>query len=782
MSAGIERSTEGMRIRIGGSVQGVGFRPWVYSLARETDLRGRVWNEADGVGIEVFGPHARLIDFLDSLRQPPMPAVEVRELHWETIPARPFDSFDIVDSSAGGHRRPSIPPDLALCDACRAEMRDPGDRRHRHPFINCTACGPRYSICDDVPYDREHTTMRSFPMCDACGAEYRDPANRRFHAQPIACPDCGPTLRLLGASGDELAAGSAAIAAGAAALRAGEIVAVKGLGGFHLASLATSEAAVAALRARKERDAKPFAVMFANLDEIRRSAVVGREEAELLESAARPIVLLRRRNGADRHVAVAVAPDNPLIGAMLPYTPLHELLLEAVGAPLVMTSGNRNDEPMATDDAEAMRRLGGTIADAVLLHDRGIANRCDDSVARVVDGAPVVLRRGRGWVPDAIALTAPAPRPILSCGAHLKNTFCFASDYLAWIGPHVGDLATHEACLDYESMIDRFGRFVGIQPEAIACDLHPDYHSTVWAMRLAERRGLPVLRVQHHHAHVAAVIAEHGIDSPVLGLAWDGTGYGGDGSSWGGELLLANGAGFRRLATFRPIALAGADTAIGEVWRIALAALDDAFDGAPPLHTLDLFAAVEPRRVATVRRMIAGGFHCPSAHGVGRWFDAFGAIALAVPESRYEAEVAMRFASAAPSLGEPYELALDTRGDCAVVDLRPSLRAAVADLRDRRGAPLVAARFHATLVAAALAMVEHAARRAGDLPVVLSGGCFQNELLLSGIRRALASRHRVFVHRRVPPNDGGVALGQAVVAAAVLRGEHGPCDAAERLH
>jgi hydrogenase maturation protein HypF len=786
MNAGIESSTEGMRIRIDGSVQGVGFRPWVFSLAREIDLRGRVWNDAEGVRIEVFGPHARLVDFLDSLRQPPIPAARVRDLHWESIPVQPFDSFDIADSSAGEQRRPSIPPDLALCDACRAEMRDPGDRRYAYPFINCTGCGPRYSICNDIPYDRERTTMGGFPMCDACGAEYRNPADRRFHAQPIACPDCGPTLRLVAADGAALGDRSDAIAAAAAMLRAGDIVAVKGLGGFHLACLATAEPAVAALRVRKDRDAKPFAVMFADLAEVRRYAVVGDQDAELLGSTARPIVLLRRQAAprGDR-IADAVAPDNPMIGAMLPYTPLHELLLAAVGQPLVMTSGNRRDEPMVTDDDGARQRLAGAIAEAVLLHDRGIANRCDDSVARVLDGQPVVLRRGRGWVPDALRLPTPAPRSILACGGHLKNTFCYASDHLAWLGPHVGDLSTHEACLDYEAMIERFGRFVGVEPQVIACDLHPDYHSTVWAMRLAERRGLPVLRVQHHHAHVASVMAEHGIDTPVLGLAWDGTGYGGDGSAWGSELLLANQGGFRRLGTFRPIALAGGETAIHEVWRIALAALDDAFDGDPPLPALDLFAAVDAGRVAAVRRMIAGAFNCPPAHGIGRWFDAFGAIALALPESRYEGEVAMRLtfaADGAAATDEPYPFDLDDARECAVVDLRPGLRAAVADLLGGRGAAPVARRFHATLVAGAAALIGHAARRTGDLPVVLSGGCFQNELLLAGVRRALSARHRVFTHRRVPPNDGGIAFGQAAVVAAVLRGERGPCATPERIH
>ncbi len=443
--------------------------------------------------------------------------------------------------------------------------------------------------------------------------------------------DCGPRLRLVDRAGG--AVGGDPIAVAARLLREGRILAVKGLGGYHLACDATCREAVAALRARKHRDAKPFAVMVPNLDWVERVARPTRAERDLLAEVSRPIVLVRRRPGGG--LADDVAPGNPLVGLMLPYTPLHELLLAAADRPLIMTSGNRSDEPMACDDLDAVQRLA-RIADFFLRHDRAIANRCDDSVARVIAGRPVLLRRGRGWVPGSLRLRDEVPRPVLAVGAHLKNAFCLAAGDLAWLGPHVGDLETHEACAAFESMVERFQRFVGIEPEVVAHDLHPDYFTTGWA----ERRGLARIPVQHHHAHIASAMAEHGIEGPVIGLAWDGTGYGPDGTAWGGELLVADRVGFRRLATFRPLPLAGGDRAIVEVWRIALALLDDAFGGDPPLERLRLFDAVDPVRIASVRRMIASGLRAPLAHGVGRYFDAFGAILLRAAESRYEGEVA----------------------------------------------------------------------------------------------------------------------------------------------
>ena len=768
-----EPTVAGVRIRVHGLVQGVGFRPWVHALAQSAAIRGRVWNHSDGVTIEAFGERESLSGFLDQLGHPPMPAARIRDLHCEAIPDEPVASFEILASRDGEARRPSIPPDLATCGECRHELLDPADRRHFYPFINCTRCGPRYTICLDVPYDRPRTTMAAFPMCEACRSEYTDPADRRFHAQPNACPECGPQLRLIDGQGHPVVGDP--IESAAELLKAGRILAIKGLGGYHLACDATRPEVVRALRARKHRDEKPFAVMVPSLELGKRLAWLTPEDRRLLEASSRPIVLVPRR--ATNGLAEEVAPGNLLVGLMLPYTPLHELLLAAADRPLVMTSGNRSDEPMLCGDEEALQNLGGDVADFLLQHDREIANRCDDSVARVMAGRPVLLRRGRGWVPGSLPVASRFPQPILACGAHLKNAFCLAEGDLAWLGPHVGDLETHEACAAFETMVERFQRFVGVEPEVVAHDLHPDYFTTRWATQ--HRAGVRI-PVQHHHAHVASAMAEHGLSGPVIGLAWDGTGYGTDGTAWGGELLVADLAGFRRLATFRPLPLAGGDRAIREVWRIALALLDDAFDGDPPLGRLPLFEHIAATHIGVARRMVAKRLRSPLAHGVGRYFDAFGAIVLANGESRHEGQVATQLTFAAdPAERRPYPFAI-TAGAIASVDLRATARGAVADLLAGRSAATVAGRFHATLAAAAVEMVDLAEREVGRLPVVLAGGCFQNARLVEDLLAVLTPSFRVYINEQVPPNDGGIALGQAVVAGALLRGERGPGNGAGR--
>ncbi len=751
----------GLRIEVHGQVQGVGFRPWVFTLARAAGIRGRVWNHAEGVTIEAFGGEELLHGFARMLGNPPAPTARVHDIHCAPIPVEPVATFSVVDSRASGHRSLSIPPDWATCEQCRHEMQDPGDRRHGYAFINCTHCGPRYTICRDVPYDRAQTTMAAFAMCDDCRREYDDPGNRRFHAEPNACPVCGPRLTLTDAQGCPLDGDP--IAAAAVALRAGAIVAVKGLGGFHLACDATSATAVARLRSRKRRDQKPFAVMVGDLATAEQMARLDETERATLTAGERPIVLVERHPQAA--VASDVAPSNSWLGLMLPYTPLHERLLAAVERPLVMTSANFADEPMVCDNARALRTLTA-VADAFLMHDREIANRCDDSVARVIAGRPVVLRRGRGYVPTRLSLARPVARALLACGAHLKNAVCFAEGNAAWLGPHIGDLETDEACRAFEESVERFQRFVGIAPELIAHDLHPDYFTTRYAL---ERNDLPRVGVQHHHAHIVACMAEHGLSGPVIGLAWDGTGYGTDGTAWGGELLVATPASFARLATFRPSPLAGGDRAIRQVWRSALALLDQSFDSDPPLDRLPLFARIDRREVEQVRQMIAVGFNSPAAHGVGRFFDAFGAIALGRTEAHYEGQVAVELTGAADLAEDrayPYEM---EAGLIAAVDLRPALREAVADLLAGRTAATVSGRFHATLVAAGIEMVRLAAQHAGGLPVVLSGGCFQNARLVEGLRRGLAPRFAIFSHERVPPGDGGIALGQAVIADAIVR-------------
>jgi len=752
---------EGRRIQVRGTVQGVGFRPWIYRIAQEEGISGRVRNDARGVTIEAFGRPEALAAFLRRLGREVPPAARLREVHEEPIPPEPVPGFAIALSDDEGERRVSIPPDLATCPECLREVADPADRRHLYPFTNCTHCGPRYTIARDVPYDRASTTMAGFAMCSECRREYEDPADRRFHAEPIACPRCGPSVRLLGPSGEGARLGSDAIAAAALALREGRIVAVKGLGGYHLACNATSPAAVRRLRQRKKRDEKPFAVMVLSLDDARALAVVDPAEERLLASVERPVVLVRRRAGSG--LAPEVAPGNPLVGLLLAYTPLHLLLLEAAGRPLVMTSGNLSEEPMAARDGEALARLAG-IADLFLAHDREIENRCDDSVARVIAGRPTVFRRSRGYVPRAVTLRRPFRRPVLACGAHLKNTFCLAAGDEAWLGPHVGDLDNLEATRAFEEQVERLQRFLGIRPEVIAHDLHPDYASTRYALARPE----PVkVGVQHHHAHVASAIGEHGLEGPVLGLAWDGTGYGTDGTAWGGELLLVRGGSFERLSTLRPLRLAGSDQAIRQVWRIALAALDDAYGGAVPLDRLRLFQSVPARDLAVVRQMAARGLRSPLAHGAGRYFDALGALGLERPRATYEGQVALDWnlaADEAETGSYPFELAEE--GGLVQADLRPLVRGAVEDLAAGIAPGRVSARFHEAMADVAAAMVRRAVREHGRLPLVLTGGCFQNARLAEGVLRRLQGELDVRLHGEVPPGDGGIALGQALVADA----------------
>jgi hydrogenase maturation protein HypF len=754
---------EGRRIQVRGTVQGVGFRPWIYRLANEEGLSGRVRNDARGVTIEAFGRPEALATFLRRLGTEAPPAALLREVHEETIPAEPVPGFAIVPSEGEGTRRVSIPPDLATCPECLREVADESDRRHLYPFTNCTHCGPRYTIARDVPYDRPSTTMATFAMCPGCRREYDDPLDRRFHAQPVACPACGPRLRLLDAAGHPTGEAREPIATAARALVEGRIVAVKGLGGYHLACDATSPEAVRILRQRKKRDEKPFAVMVRTLEEARAVALLEPAEERLLESVERPIVLAPQ--GAGSGLAPEVAPGNPLVGLILAYTPLHHLLLLAAGRPLVMTSGNLSEEPMAAKDEEALARLGD-IADLFLAHDREIENRCDDSVARVIAGRPVILRRSRGYVPRAVPLRRPVRRPILACGAHLKNTFCLAAGDEAWLGPHIGDLDNLEATRAFEEQVERLQRFLGIRPEVIAHDLHPDYASTRYA--LARPEAVKVA-VQHHHAHVASAIGEHGLEGPVLGLAWDGTGYGTDGTAWGGELLLVRGGSFERLGTLRPLHLAGSDEAIRQVWRIALAALDDAFDGAPPLERLRLFDSVPPRDVAIVRQLMAKGLRSPLAHGAGRYFDALGALGLGRPRATYEGQVALEWNLAADeseTCSYPFELA--ERGGVVEADLRPLVRAAVGDLLTGLGAGRVSARFHETMANVAAALVRRASVAHGRLPVVLTGGCFQNARLAEGVVRRLLEEFDVRLHGEVPPGDGGIGLGQALVADGLV--------------
>ena len=730
-------------------------RPAVYRLATELRLGGLVRNDPQGVWIEIEGDAAALAGFLDRLpgAVPPLGRIDRVDVVDLAPAAGGAGAFCVEESAHRGDAGADVPADAATCDACLRELFDPRDRRHRYPFINCTHCGPRYTIVRAVPYDRARTSMSSFELCARCRAEYLDPADRRFHAEPNACPECGPRLAFWRDMAPPLA-GEDALAAAIAALRDGLVVAVKGLGGFHLAVDAAREDAVARLRERKHRPDKPLALMVRSMEHGERIAVLDDGARAALSSPARPIVLVRARAGAP--IASGVAPRLDELGLMLPYTPLHHLLL-ADGPPiLVMTSGNRAEEPIARTNGEAMEALAG-IADAFLVHDREIHTRADDSVVRAAAGRIQAVRRSRGFVPDSIALGVSAP-PVLAVGADLKNTVCLTRGDRAYLSPHVGDLATPVAHAFFTEVIDKLGRLLGVAPEVVAHDLHPDYRSTRWALAA----GLPRDPVQHHHAHVASCLADNERDEAVLGVAFDGTGCGPAGDLWGGEILLADLTGFTRLAHLQPIALPGGEAAIREPWRLAAAALADAH------LPLDLLARIPAARLAAVARLVARALR---ATGAGRWFDAVAGLCGTCDAVTYEGQAAVELealaAAASPDEAAPYDFAItEERGRPAVFDLRPTVRAVGSEVGRAVDAPIIAARFHRTLAEVILAAARRFGPRTGVRRVALSGGCFQNRVLTETAAALLAREgFEVLVHRRIPPNDGGVALGQAIVAA-----------------
>ncbi len=735
--------------RVEGIVQGVGFRPYVYRIAREEGLGGFVLNDERGVLIDVEGAADAVERFVARLPAEAPPLATIEAVAWTALPPTGEHEFRILDSSRGGEPAAPVTADAATCDACLAELFDPADRRHRYPFVNCTNCGPRFTIVRGVPYDRARTTMAGFQMCAACRAEYDDPADRRFHAQPNACPECGPTVRLGDARGD------AALRAAADALRDGAIVAVKGLGGFHLACRADGERAVAALRARKQREDKPFALMAADVDAARRLVALGVDEEALLRGAERPIVLAPRL--ADAAVAPSVAPGAPELGVMLPYSPLHHLLLADTGVPLVMTSGNVSDEPIAFVDDDALERLAG-IADCFLLHDRPIHTRTDDSVVRVVRGAPVMLRRSRGHVPHSLDLPVPGP-PTLACGADLKSTFCVTKGSRAWVSHHVGDLEHYPALRAYRDGVEHFRELFAVAPRVVAHDLHPGYHSTRFALEI---EGVEHVGVQHHHAHLAACLAEHGVAGPAVGAIFDGTGYGTDATVWGGEILVGDLRGFERAATLWPVRMPGGAAAIREPWRMACAWLAEAF-GEPPA----LIAEIDERRWRTMARVARSADVSPVTTSMGRLFDAVAALCGVRTRCSYEGQAAIELEAAADGDRGAYELPLAD----GVLDARATVRDVVADLRAGTATATIAARFHAAVAGATVRACLDAAERHGLDLVVLSGGVFQNRRLLESTATALdAAGVRVLVPEKLPPNDGGISYGQAAVAAARLGG------------
>jgi hydrogenase maturation protein HypF len=723
---------------------------------------GRVRNAPAGITIEAFASDDILDRFVEQLQASTPSSARVLDLRSARIADETLDGFVIESSDTVGDKTLSIPPDLATCAECQAEILDPSDRRYQYAFTNCTTCGPRFTIATGIPYDRPATTMSQFQMCPECQQEYGDVEDRRFHAQPNACPKCGPKLSLTAVDGGAVS-GADPLDSAVQLLKRGAVVAVKGLGGFHLACDATNATAVRLLRERKHRDEKPFGVMVADLDAVRAVAEVTPEEEALLASPERPIVLVRARE--ETRLVPDVSPDTPLLGLFLPYTPLHHLLLAKVGRPLVMTSANVSDEPICRSNEEALRRLDG-IADAILFHDRDIAMRCDDSVARVIAGVPTIMRRSRGFVPRPFQLARAVSRPVLACGAHLKNTFCIAVGDTAYFGPHIGDLETVAALEFFEDAVERMQTILSIRPEVIAHDLHPGYLSTRYAHA---RNGVVRVGVQHHHAHVASAMGEHGVEGPVLGVAYDGTGFGEDGTSWGGEFLLCFAGRFERLATYRPVRLAGGDLAMREVWRITYALLHDAFDGKPATDALPLFDGVPPGSLRVVSQMIERDLNAPRARGVGRYFDGFGALALNRPVSSYEGQIAIAWDHVAnDAVRDAYPFALDRSVAPMEVDLRPAVRAACKDVMAGVSPGDVSGRFHNTVVAVTVEVVRALLAEHGIVPVVLTGGVFQNARLVAGIEEKLANEIDILRHHEVPPGDGGIALGQALIADAFL--------------
>ena len=742
------------RFQVRGVVQGVGFRPTVYRLALERDLSGSVWNHAEGVTIEAQGAAELLADFERVLRKEiPLPA-RVQSVASEAMAAIPGESgFRILQSGVGSDIRPVVPPDLAVCAACAAEVETPGERRYRYPFTNCTYCGPRYSIIARLPYDRPHTAMEAFPMCPTCAREYADPRDRRFHAQPIACSVCGPHLVLRRQDGAAESEGEEALQGAISALKAGQVVALKGLGGYQLLTDATSAEAVQRLRDRKHRETKPFAVMFPDLASLQVACDVGEAERVWLASPEAPILLLRRRGGGA--VTEGVAPGNPNLGAFLPYTPLHRLLLAGVDRPLVCTSGNLSDEPMAFEDAEALARLG-RLADVFLTHDRPILRPVDDSVVRIDGDGPTLLRRARGFAPLAVPLGLDGPC-VLALGAHQKNTIALLKGGELIMSQHLGDLSTGEGADLLAHTVTDLLTFFGARPERLACDLHPDYASTRLAEQLASQWGVPLVRVQHHHAHGAACAAEHGLKGPVLALAWDGTGLGSDGTLWGGEALRIEGSACERVGHLQPFPLPGGEAAVREPRRSAcglLWALRGA--GAPPPG---LAPAFEGPDWALLQAMLAKNLHSPLTSSIGRLFDAVAALAGLQARRGFEGQAAMALEFAA---GNRVEMPYPWDVQDGIADPAPLVEGILSDLTDGRDAAFVAARFHASLAELALAWA-----RLGGLPdVVLSGGCFQNARLTAQVQARLAGEgFRVHRHRLFPPNDGCISLGQAAVAA-----------------
>jgi len=747
------------RISVSGIVQGVGFRPFVYRLARRLKLSGWVCNTSEGALVEVEGNESDLELFSQSLRKECPEIANIRDIEIEQLAPVGYSGFRIEHSSQTAETQIVVPADVATCEACLAEIFDKSNRRYKYAFTNCTNCGPRFSIIRQVPYDRQNTTMQFFEMCSDCKAEYENPSDRRFHAQPNACRKCGPHLTLDG----QIMGDIEVIKTAAQLLRQGEILAIKGLGGYHLACDARNTEAVKRLRRRKGRAQKPFALMCADLPIVHRICQVDRISEKVLLSSERPIVLMPSRSQKD--VSPEVAPGINTLGVMLPYTPLHHLLMAESPPILVMTSGNLSEEPIAYDDEEALCRLGH-IADSFLAHDRPIHVACDDSVVRVYQGIPMVLRRARGYVPQPLELRVDTPN-VLACGGDLKNTFCLTKGRLALVSHHLGDLDNVSTLERYRDVVDHFCRFLDVQPVIIAHDLHPDYRSS-WFARSFD--GLKQIGVQHHHAHVVSCMAENGVNSRVIGVAFDGTGYGLDGCIWGGEFMTADFSGFKRVAHLSYVPIPGGEASIHRPGRMALAYLWQAFGSEGANMALEIMDSLSEEEADITRIQIERGINCPPTSSMGRLFDAVAALLNLCSDVTYEGQAAMLLESIAEGpvdMVYPYSVEVSQLGSLQI-DVRPTIRAIVRDLKQGHEFGRISSCFHSTVADMIVCVCQRIRGETGLNRVALSGGVFQNALLLAmAVDRLGKNGFEVLRHMKFPCNDGGISLGQALVAAAV---------------
>jgi len=758
------------KIKVNGVVQGVGFRPFVYRIAREHGVTGWVRNTSGNVEIVVEGKGRAVDSFVAALKAETPSLARIDDINVATCHPQGYTKFEIRESLGQAGEYQLVSPDIATCDDCRREIFDAKDRRYRYPFTNCTNCGPRFTIIDDIPYDRANTTMREFRMCKLCRREYDDPLNRRFHAQPNACPACGPRLSLVDYGGKPVACDDA-IAASAQLLRTGKILAIRGLGGFQLACDATNVKAVKLLRKRKRRPSKPFAVMFQSGEEIEKHCFMLDKEMTLLQSPESPIVLLKWKRGQS-NVATDVADKLNYLGAMLPYTPLHHLLMHDVGVPLVMTSGNLSEEPIAKDNDEALRRLGG-IADYFLLHDRDIYARYDDSVC-IVEREPQTVRRARGYAPYPIELGFDS-LPVLACGAELKNTFCLTRGRHAFVSQHIGDMENAETLEHYENTVELYKRLFRVKPEAIAHDMHPEYLATRYAHRVAEASNLRTVPVQHHHAHIVSCMVDNGIEEPVIGVALDGTGYGTDGAIWGGEFLVAELGRFDRVGHLEYVPLLGGEAAIKKPYRMALSYIWSLLGDDFSLERLPL-SNLGSSELKLLKRQLKRGLNCPPTSSAGRLFDAASAITGVCTEISYEAQAAIELEMVAEGVrrshsSKIYPFEIVERNGLRVVKLAKLIAAIVKEVRDGVPALRVSLRFHRTVAQIVRELCLAISEDTGIKVVALSGGVFQNRLLTRFVVEALeADGFKVLTHRDVPCNDGGISLGQAVIANFVLSG------------